>query len=294
MSDLPPSLGAAVLVVLHTPAHSRSHLPEVLQKRTHLNVQSAGEGQPLEPGNVYIAPPDHHLMLEHGQVRLTRGPRECRVRPAIDVLFRSAAATYGRRVVGVILSGTLDDGTAGLWAVKDRGGVALVQDPKSAAHTSMPESACRFVEVDAVLPPKEIGAEIARRVAVLADLTPIHSVYNERIEIETSIARDGNGIGNGVMKLGHSSAYTCPECHRVLVRIAEGRIVRYRCHSGHAYSVSTLLTEIAGSIDRGLWEAIRASEERSLLLREMATAEEREGHSSCAGLGPSLFSTGCG
>jgi two-component system chemotaxis response regulator CheB len=158
----------------------------------------------------------------------------------------------------------------------------------------MPESACRFVEVDAVLPLKEIGAEIARRVAVLADLTPIHSVYNERIEIETSIARDGNGIGNGVMKLGHSSAYTCPECHRVLVRIAEGRIVRYRCHSGHAHSVSTLLTEIAGSIDRGLWEAIRASEERSLLLREMATAEEREGHSSCAGLGPSLFSTGCG
>jgi two-component system chemotaxis response regulator CheB len=222
MSDLPPSLGAAVLVVLHIPAHSRSHLPEVLQKRTHLNVQSAGEGQPLEPGNVYIAPPDHHLMLEHGQVRLTRGPRECRVRPAIDVLFRSAAATYGRRVVGVILSGTLDDGTAGLWAVKDRGGVALVQDPKSAAHTSMPESACRFVEVDAVLPPKEIGAEIARRVAVLADLTPIHSVYNERIEIETAIARDGNGIGNGVMKLGHSSAYTCPECHRVLSGLQKG------------------------------------------------------------------------
>jgi len=278
LSGLSVPLPGAVFIVLHLPAHSRSELPSVLQRATALPVSFAADGDAIKSGQVYVAPPDRHLMIEPGRVRLTRGPRECRVRPAIDVLFRSAAAACGPLVIGVVLSGALDDGTAGLWAIKDGGGVAIVQDPATAQCRSMPESAMQLVDVDEVLPLDTIGPAIGRHAGRLRAAAPAPASLRPSVAIETAIAREGNGLRNGVLQLGLPSTYSCPDCHRALVQIREGPIVRFRCHSGHAYSRDTLLVEINAGIDRGIWDAVRAVEERGLLLRDMAAAAERAGN----------------
>src|SRR5688572_29970180 len=166
---VPADLPAAVLVVAHIPARSASALPLVLASGGALPVKAAEDGEPLERGTVYVAPPDRHMLIEHERLRLTRGPRENRVRPCIDTLFRSAAVDLGPRVVGVVLTGTLDDGTAGLWAVKDRGGVAMVQQPAEAEYPDMPESAIEHVRVDHVLPVADMGAKLA---ALAREATP--------------------------------------------------------------------------------------------------------------------------
>jgi two-component system, chemotaxis family, protein-glutamate methylesterase/glutaminase len=280
VATLPADLLAAVFVVLHIPAHSRSELAAVLQRVSRLPVAPATDGEAIEPGRIRVAPPDRHLVLERGYMRLTRGPRECRARPAVDVLFRSAAAAYGPQVIAAVLSGALDDGTAGLWAVKDRGGVAFVQDPDTAEHPSMPEHASRFVDVDAILDPARLGEEIARRVAAMEPKTA--GPLEERLLIETAIALNGGGTRDEVARLGTASDYTCPECHRVLVRIEEGRMVRFRCHNGHAFSLNTLLAEINASIDRGIWDAVRALEERGLLLSDLTGAAEQAGQADVA------------
>src|SRR5262245_61653566 len=157
VSHLPGDLPAAVFVVQHSSPHTHSLVPSLLSRAGPLLAQHAVNGEPIRLGRIYVAPPNHHMVIEDGRVRLTQGPRENRFRPAIDPLFRTAAYTYGPRVVGVILTGALDDGTAGLWAVKDRGGVALVQEPDEAMYPSMPLSALRHVKVDQTLPVAEIA-----------------------------------------------------------------------------------------------------------------------------------------
>lgn len=264
-----PRLSAAVLVVLHIPPHTPSRLRNVLSNVTSMPVMEAVDGQPLKAGEVYVAAPDRHLALDDAGIRVTRGPKECRVRPAVDVLFRTAAAVHGQRVIGVVLSGALDDGTAGLWAIKDRGGVALVQDPMQARFSSMPESAIEHVAVDVVGDVETLADTI--RTMTERPLPPIEPPDSNRGHaIENEIALSGNGLRVGVMKLGKVSTYTCPDCHGVLVQIEEGRIVRFRCHTGHAFTLKTLLAELSTAIDDGLWDAIRAIEERILLLRQTA------------------------
>jgi len=201
-------------------------------------------------------------------VRLTQGPRENRFRPAIDPLFRTAAYAYGPRVVGVILTGALDDGTAGLWAVKDRGGVALVQEPDEAAYPSMPLSALRHVKVDQTLP----VAEIAEAVVKLSrqEAKPDHPDVSQKLEIENQIALQRAGSPFDVIKLGPPSRYTCPECHGVLLEITDENFVRFRCHTGHAFSLESLLTELAVSIEDSLWAAVRAIQENVMLLDHLA------------------------
>lgn len=159
--DLPADLPATVLVVLHLNPLSSSMLPEILQRNTQLRVRHPRDGEKIEPGVAYVAPPDRHLVVEDSIVQLTSGPRENRHRPAVDPLFRSAALFYGPKVIGVILSGSLDDGTAGLWEIKRRGGTAVVQDPADALHSGMPRSAVSNVDVDHILPLSEIGALLA-------------------------------------------------------------------------------------------------------------------------------------
>lgn len=266
--SLRPDANAAFLVVLHIPPHSPSHLDRVLSSATAMPVSSPEDNEPLERGHVYVASADQHLMLERGVMRQTRGPRECRARPAIDVLFRSAAVTCGPRAVGVVLSGMLDDGTAGLWAIKDRGGVALVQAPQEAMHPAMTQSAIEHVEVDLVAPCSALAQEIGRITS--REPPPIPGGEQGRIAVENRISSEANGLQLGVMKMGKVSQYTCPDCHGVLVQIEEGPIVRFRCHTGHAFSSQTLLAEVSESIDKGLWDAIRSIEERVLLLRQMA------------------------
>ena len=263
-------LDAAFFVVLHVPPHSPSHLDQVRSSVTRMPVSAPTDRESFHRGHVYIASADQHLMLEPGLIRQTRGPKECRVRPAIDVLFRSAAVAYGPRTIGIVLSGMLDDGTAGLWTVKDSGGLALVQDPRDAMHSPMPQSAIEHVKVDLVGTCDELAGALGRIASKKAALTPQRSQAPWRCEEEVKIASEGNGLQLGLMNMGKVSQYTCPDCHGVLVQIEEGSIVRFRCHTGHAFSLQTLLAEVNESIDKGLWDTIRAIEERVLLLRQMS------------------------
>lgn len=268
VSSLPASLPATILVVLHIPAHSPSHLHLILDRAGELPAMPASDGAPIAPGRVYVAVPDQHLLIEEDRIRVTRGPKENRARPAIDALFRSAAYAFGPRVIGVVLSGNLDDGTAGLWAIKDRGGIALVQSPQEAQFSSMPESALQHVAVDHVLP-------IADMPSVISNLTRdnvmagSYAPVPELMAVETHIALQTNGPQGSRLQSGDLSPNTCPECHGVLMRIREGSIVRYRCHTGHAFSVQTLLTGVNEEIDHTLADALCAVEERILFLREM-------------------------
>jgi len=271
------------LVVLHIPAHTPTHLDQVLAKATPLRVSQARDGEPIRAGHVYVPPADRHLMVEGERLRLSRGPKECRMRPAVDVLFRSLAISAGPRAIGLVLSGMLDDGTAGLWAIKDRGGVTLVQDPGEAMYPSMPESALRHVEADLIAPVQVLAAELTR-LAGLACGKPGKAELRG-LELENEIAGGGNALEGGVMKLGKQSQYTCPDCHGVLVQIEEGSHVRFRCHTGHAFSTMTLLAEINESIDNGLWDAIRALEERLLLLRQVAQLARQDNPSHAQQLG---------
>lgn len=277
---MPVDLNAAFLVVLHIPAHSRSFLDQVLAQTTSMPVSSATDRQRLKPGHVYVAPADLHLTVGEGVVRLTRGPKECRARPSVDVLLRSAAVSYGTRAIGVVLSGMLDDGTAGLWAIKDQHGLAMVQDPAEAMHPSMPQSALAHVAADFVGTVSALAGQIAR---VTAGPAAVHQKPDSSLHhTETRIATSGNALQLGVMKMGQVSKYTCPDCHGVLVQIEEGSIVRFRCHTGHAFSLQTLLAEVSESIDNGLWDAVRAIEERVLLLRQIADLAQRQGRAEAA------------
>jgi len=268
VADLPRDLDAAVLIVLHIPVHTPTTLHEVLALRSSLPVKLAEDRERLRHGVIYVAPTDRHFVVERAHVRLTRGPRENRVRPCIDVLFRSIALHYGARAMGVVLTGTLDDGTAGLWAIKDRGGLAIVQDPKECEWPSMPENALKHVAVDHVLLASEMGRALPRLFAE-APQRDLDDSAPHSLQLETEIAIEGNALKSGVMNMGQVSANTCPECHGVLVKIREERITRYRCHTGHAFSVQSLLADVDESIEKSLWNAMRSVEERALVLRDM-------------------------
>ncbi len=279
LRGMPADVPAAILVVMHIPAHSPSALPLVLTGASPLPVKAAENGEVPQRGTVYVAPADRHLLLEHGHLRLTRGPRENRVRPCIDALFRSAAVDLGPRVIGVVLSGTLDDGTAGLWAIKDRGGAAVVQAPADAEYPDMPQSALAHVDVDHVLPAAELGAKLAALAA--APFEPPTAVPRP-MATEASIELGGDGLRQGVLKLGKPSPNACPECHGSLVEIHEGSIVRYRCHTGHSYSLRTLLAETEIAIEKSLWNTVRAIEERSFLLRTLERRARENGEERMA------------
>lgn len=266
---LPPELSASIFIVLHTAPESPGILPDILSRAGALPAAFPAHLDRFRPGQIYVAPPDHHLLVEPGFVRLTRGPKENRFRPAIDPLFRSAAQAYGPRVIGVILTGLLDDGTAGLWAVKQCGGTAVVQDPQDALAPSMPLSALKHVEVDYSLPVAEIGPLLAQLTSTPATEKGVSPV-SEEIKAEVRIANDGNALEAGVLKMGEPSLFTCPECHGALVQIAEGDRIRFRCHTGHAFSLDSLLADVTGQIEDSLWSAIRTIQESVLLMRHLA------------------------
>jgi len=268
VGGLPEDLPAAVFVVLHISPHMPSHLAGILDRAGRIRAAQAVDGEPVTPGRIYTAAPDHHLLLEPGRVRVTRGPKENRFRPAVDPLFRSAALAYGPRVVGVVLSGGLDDGTAGLWAIKTRGGVAIVQDPDEALHRSMPESALRQTRVDYCLRVADIGPTLAMVSAELADTGEFP--VPEGLEIETRIAMEDQALHAGFGDIGEPSLFTCPECHGTLLRMKSGGGVRFRCHTGHAYTADALLAELTESVEGVLWNAVRSVQESSLLMEHIA------------------------
>ena len=268
VSGLPSDLNAAVFVVLHMSPGGPSYLADRLNSLGRLPAASAADGEEIQPRRVYVAVPDRHLMLESGRVRLSRGPRESHARPSIDVLFRSAAYVGGPRVIGIVLTGMLDDGTAGLWAIKDRGGIAIVQSPTEARYPSMPLSALKHVRVDHALQvaemPRILSALIAQPLEGEIVLPP-----NEKLEIENRIALEDNAIEVGARSLGSPSVFTCPECHGSMVAINDGSIRRFRCHTGHGFTEGSLSEKSLARVEETLWSALAQMEERVTLLDEI-------------------------
>lgn len=268
VEQLPNDLNAAIFIVLHISPHQPSNLPKILTRAGNLTATHAEDGEPIYRGKIYVAPPDRHLLIEPGRVRVTNGPKENRFRPAIDPLFRSAAYAYGPGVIGVVLTGALDDGTAGLWAIKDRGGMAVVQDPDDAEQRSMPWTALNNAEVDYCLPVRDIAKVL---VTVTQDsIGPERgSAVSDKLAIETKVSLGHDAADLDVKQLGKLSEFTCPECHGTLIEIIDGKLQRYRCHTGHAFSNASLLAELTDSVEESLWISIRAVEERIRLLKHL-------------------------
>ena len=266
---LPKEFPASVFVVQHTSPDSPGVLAKIIDRAGPLPAHYPVDGERIRPGCIYVAPPDRHLLLEPGIARLTRGPTENRFRPAVDPLFRSAAQVYGPRTVGVILTGNLDDGTAGLLAVKQLGGIAVVQDPHEALYPSMPASALRRVQVNYCVSLAEIAPLLIRLTSEPVGGKGASDVPEE-MNIEIEIAKEQNPIEAGVEKLGEPSPYACPECHGVLLQMKETGQFRFRCHTGHAYSAKSLLAEISEGVEDSLWNTIRSLEESVRLMRHMA------------------------
>ena len=276
VAQLPASLPAAVLVVQHfAPTSNGQHLVDRLARHTALTCRLPEHGSPLEAGTLYLAPPDRHLLAKDGtqaHVLVTTGPRENNYRPAVDALFRSAAVAYGPGVVGVVLTGMLHDGTAGLEFIKRCGGVAVVQDPADAEYPSMPETALRAVDVDFVVPLALMGAlleEITRGVVPEAN-----GRIPEDLKLEAAIAERVVGTTEAVARLGHQVPLTCPDCGGTLWEMSHGQVRRYRCHTGHAFTAAGLLDRGQRELEETLWVALRMLEERKNLLLSMAARGE--------------------
>jgi two-component system, chemotaxis family, protein-glutamate methylesterase/glutaminase len=270
--ELPADLAAAIFVVLHVPAQSPSILPLILDREGALGVTHAVDGEPIEHGRIYVAPPDNHLMVERGRVRVIHGPKENRYRPAVDPLFRSAAVAYGPRVAGVVLTGALDDGTVGMIAVKRRGGICVVQDPHDALYSGMPSSVMRNVEVDYCVGLGEIAPLLVR---ISREPAAEEGAYalEEDLETENRIAEqqlEPHELLEAVEKIGKISSYTCPECHGSLWELRDADHMRFRCHVGHAFSADSLVAEQTDAVEAALWSAVRALEEKMALARHMA------------------------
>jgi two-component system, chemotaxis family, protein-glutamate methylesterase/glutaminase len=268
-SRFPASLPAAVFVVIHLPVNSPSVLPQILQRAGPLPAAFARHGEAIKHGYIYITPPDHHLLIQRGYVRVVRGPKENRHRPSADVLFRTAASAYGLRVVGVVLTGALDDGTMGLQAVKRRGGLAVVQDPQDALVPSMPQSALDSVEVDYCLPLAEIAPLLVRLAS-----SPMEKVLES---LEGSMAEPEH---EELPEL--ASGFTCPDCHGALWELRDGELTRFRCRVGHTFSPDSLLEGQSEALERALWSAIRGLEERAALTKQLGQRMRERGVLSSA------------
>ena len=270
VAGLPADFPASIFVVWHISPDVRGVLPQVLNRSATVHAAHAVDGEAIAPNRIYVAPPDRHLLVEKGLVRVTRGPKENRFRPAVDPLFRSAAYAYGRRVIGVVLSGALDDGTAGLWTIKRRGGLAVVQDPLDAEVPSMPRNAMREVAVDYKVPAAKMAELLVRLAGEPIDETSEAVMEDdEKTAIEIRIAAENSAFESGIMQLGTLTPYTCPECHGVLSALTDGNIRRFRCHTGHTYSADSLLTTVTENIENSLYDAIRGVEESVMLLNHL-------------------------
>jgi two-component system chemotaxis response regulator CheB len=269
VGGLPSDFSAAVFVVLHLPPDAPSALAKILNRAGRLPASQAEQNQPIEAGRIYVARPNRHLVVRRGYIALEAGPRENSARPSVDVLFRSAARAYGRRVVGVVLSGTLRDGALGLAAIKFRGGVTIVQDPAEALFAGMPQSALRSTEVDYCL----AAATIPMRLVALTHQTveqehmqPIESGHSEPTR---HAADEVDGHHSPKLPNG-ASGLTCPECHGSLWELKESGSIRFECRIGHTYGVDALLAEQAETVEAALWSAVNALQERAATCRRLA------------------------
>lgn len=281
VSGLPADLPASLFVVVHFPSYGVSMLPGILSRAGRLKAVHAADGDAFEPGMIYAAPPDHHLLVKPGRMRVVRGPRENGHRPAVDPLFRTAAASHGDRVIAVVLSGNLDDGTAGLAAVRRRGGVAVVQHPEDALYPGMPASAAAHVDVHHLPALSEIAPLLVR---LVNEPLPEREdpMPHDELEFEADIAEMTHAALRSDDRPGVPSGFTCPECHGALWEIRDGDASHFRCRVGHAFGGETLMAEQASAVEAALWTAFQALKERSALSRRMAERMEKRGNGRTA------------
>ncbi len=276
---------APVCVVLHIGAH-RGILPSVLSGRGGLPAVHPNDGDRLAPGRIYVAPPDQHLRVEGDMLRLARGPKEHHTRPAIDPLFRSAAVSWGARTIGVVLTGTLNDGTAGMQAIKAHGGTCVVQDPRQAEAPDMPASVIEHVAVDHVVPLEAMEPLLGRLAADRTQRKPTMPDFRLAEHEDGLFTGRGDPIGH-LRAIGMPSTFGCPDCKGTLWEIGGANPIRFRCHTGHAYTLETLLEAQSGSTDEALWSALRAVQEKHVLLHQAAQARRAFGDTAQAsGLRP--------
>jgi two-component system, chemotaxis family, protein-glutamate methylesterase/glutaminase len=280
LGDLPAELPAPVLVVVHVGARGRDLLAEILNEHCSLSVITARDEKKVEPGCVYVAPADHHLLVIDGMIRLGRGPRENMARPALDALFRSVAVSYGSRAVGVVLSGHLHDGAAGLAAIKQCGGLTAVQNPSDASASEMPLEALEASDIDYRAPSSQLGALLA----ALVTQPPARTVPISRaLELEVDIALGRPCLTTTIAEIAEVAPFSCPSCGGVLSEIKQPPL-RFRCQVGHGYSAKALMEEQEGSVDEAIRLALRIIEERATLAERMARDATSSGrsHASCA------------
>ncbi|MBV4484560.1 chemotaxis protein CheB [Pseudomonas sp. SWRI153] len=278
LGQFPDDFEAAVLITMHI-GDQPSQMPRILAAATALNISFAESGEPIQAGRVYVAPPDRHLLVKGGTIHLTRSAKENHARPAIDPMFRSAAASNQNKVIGVILTGELDDGVVGLQAIKAYGGLAFVQDPATAQASSMPESALRNVEVDGCLPLAELGEVLVQTVRQRA--TEAASFESgKRVEpfaTENDLTEDwSSGGAYALDPIGKVSGLCCPECGGALWELGD-KPIRFRCHTGHAYSWAALFESQNETVEEALWVAVRALHEKQLLLGRLIQSSEVAG-----------------
>ena len=255
-SQLSGRIQAAIFVVVHVSPDSSGMLPAILNRDSRIRARQAEDGWRIEPGNIYVAQPDHHLMLEKDEMRVVRGPKHNRHRPAIDLLFRTAARNFGTRVIGVVLTGFLDDGSSGLLAIKNAGGVTIIQDPDDAQVASMPRSALLQVQPDYCVPVSQMG-----------DL--INQLAEKEGKPMLAEHKDNGAPSKPGKKRSHTS-FTCPDCHGTIWEVEENGEVRFECRVGHAYSPEAMRTAADDDVERSLWAALRSLEESAALEQRLA------------------------
>jgi two-component system chemotaxis response regulator CheB len=273
VARLPGDLPAAVLVATHLPPTAPGRLPALLARSTALPVAAAVDGQPMAPACIRIAVPDRHLLISaHDVIRLGRGPRQNRVRPAIDALFRSAARWCGPRVIGVVLSGSLDDGAGGLAAIVGNGGAALVQDPADARFDSMPRAALDAVPAATAL----TAAHLAKAITELAGqpVRPAAGDPSEELIWETDMTEHGDA---GPALPGAPAGLGCPECTGGMNVVHDGTVTYYVCHTGHSYSPQTLLAARDDNLEAALWTALSGMQEKVMVYQDLAARAEQGG-----------------
>lgn len=272
---LPARFPALVLVTQHVGTYP-SILPELMRTRGHLHATHPSDGDPAHPGTIYVAPPDQHLLLQGDRLHLSRGPKENHSRPAVDPMMRSVALACGPRAVGVVLTGQLDDGTVGLKAIKRCGGFAIVQDPATAVEPSMPASALANVEVDLQLRVDQIVPALVRIVTGTRHAAP-DSLPGDVVREQEML--EGHDMIANLAAMADPSTLTCPDCGGGLWELKERNPLRYRCHTGHAFTAQSLAHAQEETTDHALWSGVRTLAESELLLRRVAQiARDRGDH----------------
>jgi two-component system, chemotaxis family, protein-glutamate methylesterase/glutaminase len=273
----PRAFAASVFIVQHQLPSAKTLLHEILGRYARLPVILPENGSKFKPGVIYVARPNHHLLVQKEHIAITFGPRENRARPSISALFRSAAAYQGPRVIGVLLTGYQNDGVGGLSAIKRCGGITIVQDPTEAQVSELPQTAIQRVEVDHILPLDQIAEKIAEMVTQPAK--PIFKVPGDIME-EVRASEHVVPDLDHMQKIGDLTPYTCPECGGVLWKTKNEPLTRYVCHTGHSFSPLSFLEGQAEVIENSLWAAIRYIQERIDILLKMAETERNRGRSA--------------